>query len=250
MNDATGHLNYFPAGPSRVDDHEPFDYRLIFNTYLEHGWSYDRICQEMDINPADIDFNFWSEYEEAPTDLVALDRLKTLLGQGYIIFHLGAKLDNSEVGLNRGPIWTPQDWVDLGRHLNKAYGCRIALIGAAYDLEFAKEVMSKTSDDFYVNTIGQLDITETLALIQRARFIVSFPSGVGIVGPYMGVPTTIFWRPQDMPYHPLHERSGFAPEFSENWVPPAVMEAKRYFASWYGTDTPETIADKIATYGW
>lgn len=250
MNDTTGHINYHPSGPAHVASTDPFDYRLIFNTYLEHGYTYDQICAEMDLDPADTDFDFWKDYRELPEDLAGLDRLRSILGERYIVVHFGAKLDNSEAGLNRGPLWKPEDWISLCDKLHARYGCKIAVIGASYDLEFAKEVLAKTRDDYFVNTIGQLDLPETLALIQRAQFMVSFPSGVGIVGPYMNVPTVIFWRPKNLAYHPMHDRSGFEKGFAVNWVPPRVLAAGRYIDAWYTVDTPESLDRKIHAAGW
>lgn len=250
MDDLTGHINYYPGGPSRLDSADEFDYRLVFNTYLEHGWSVEQICTRFELDPKDVDYNFFEKYIEKEDDLRGYNRLKHYVGEDYIVFHFGATKDNSEVGLNRGEIWTPQDWVELGRKLHDTYKVPIVIIGAAYDLDYGKKILSKTDDVFYYNTMGQIDITETLSVLKRARFIVSFPSGIGIVGPYLRVPTVIFWRDKANSYHPMHARAGFEPEFSYNWVPPDVLEAGTYYNAWYGTDTPTSIHAKITQGGW
>lgn len=250
MDDATGHINYHPGGPSRLDSTDEFDYRLVFNTYLEHGWSADQICARFELDPKAVDYNFFEKYIEKEDDLRGYNRMKQYVGEDYIVFHFGATKDNSEVGLNRGEIWTPQDWIELGRKLHETYKVPIVIIGAAYDLDYGKKILSRTDDAFYYNTMGQLDITETLSVIMRARFIVSFPSGVGIVGPYLRVPTVIFWRDKANSYHPMHARAGFEPEFSHNWVPPDVLEAGTYYNAWYGTDTPASIHARITQNNW
>ncbi len=250
MNDATGHINYIPSGPVPLSSADEFDYRLVFNTFFEHGWSVEQVCARFDLNLADIRYDFFEAYAEKADDLKALQRLGKLTGDDYIIFHYGATNTNTEEGLNRGEIWKPEDWNRLGRLLHDQFGCRIVVIGAVYDLDYSRRVLAQTTDDFYVNTIGQTDITETLALIRRARMIVSFPSGVGIVGPYLNVPTCIFWRPKDNPYHPLHPRSGFEREFAFNWVPPARLADGSYYHAWYGTDTPDSIFRHILDHKW
>jgi ADP-heptose:LPS heptosyltransferase len=250
MNDRTGHINYVASGPAPLQRNEPFDYRLIFNTYLEHGDSYQEICEKYGLDKADINYDFWNEYREEPEDLGGMDRLRSQLGNEFIVVHFGAKSDNTEVGLNRGGIWSKKDWIELCDGLYKKYNLKIVVVGAAYDLEYAREVLNETRADYFVNTIGQLDIVETIALMKRARFIVSFPSGIGIIGPYMGVKTLIFWRPQHLPYHPLHENSGFHKGFATNWVPPSVLKSKAYIDAWYSIDTPKTILQEITSRKW
>jgi hypothetical protein len=250
MNAKTGHLNYVEGGEVPLDSPDNFDYRMIINTHLEHGKSYDEICEEMGLDPAQLNYDFFRGYREHDSDLNAVSKVMAQLSEKYVIFYYGALIDNSESGLNRGGIWTPEDWNTLGRLIHEEYGCKIALIGAPYDLDFAKKVQNGNQDLFYVNTIGQLDITETLALIQRSQFIVSFPAGVGIVGPYMRVPTVIFWRPKHMSYHVMHDRAGFDPKFATNWVPPKVLASGGYYPAWYGSDTPSSIMKAIKRGGW
>lgn len=250
MDEVTGHIRYIPSGPVPLSSADQFDYRLVFNTYFEQGWSVEQICARYDIPVTDVNYSFFEKYQEQPNDLRGLRRVRHYTGNDYIVFHFGATKDNTEVGLNRGGIWSQQDWIALGRKLHAKYGVPIVVIGAAYDHDYANQIMRETSDVFYYDTIGQMDITETLAIIRRARFIVSFPSGVGIVGPYLRVPTVIFWRKKDNSYHPLHDRAGFDPAFSRNWVPPEQLNEKLYYDAFYGTDTPDTIYDMIVRENW
>lgn len=247
----TGHLNYMPSGPVRVNDpHYSFDYFLVVNTFLEHGWDYGKICEHLDLDKSDIDFDFFQEYKEEDKDLTALEKITHYIGDSYVIFYYGAEVDNTVGGLNRDEVWKPEDWNRLGRMINEEYGLKVVVIGAPYDASYANKVLGANNDLFYFNTIGQLDITATLSLIQRCRFMIAFPAGVGIVGPYMRVPTTIFWRPQYMSYHVMHERAGFEPDFATDWVPPAVVSVGDYYPAWYGTDTPESVFDVIKSRGW
>ncbi len=250
MNDITGHINYIPSGPVALDSPDEFDYRLVFNTFLERGWSLPAIADFFGLSESDINYDFFDDYEEKSSDLRGYNRSINFVGKDYVVFHFGAREPNTTAGLNAGEIWKPEDWLELGRKINSKYGAKIIVIGASYDLDYANDILGRTTDNFYLNVIGQMDITETLALIKRSRFTISFPSGVGIVGPYMNVPTCIFWRAKDNPYHPLHPRSGFEREFATNWAPPEKVETGLYYPAWYGTDTPESIVRHIEAAGW
>jgi tetratricopeptide (TPR) repeat protein len=250
IDEQSGHINYIPGGPVSLDNPDEFDYRLVFNTFLERGWTLNAVADMFGLGPRDINFKFFEQYEELDADLKGYRRSTHYVGHDYVIFHFGARNTNQTGGLNAGEIWRPEDWVELGRKINAKYNTSIIVIGAPYDLDYANEILGRTSDSFYLNVIGQMDITETLALIRRSRFVVSFPSGVGIVGPYLNVPTCIFWRPKDNPYHPLHPRSGFEEEFAINWVPPGKLSSGLYYPAWYGQDTPDSIFDHIERAGW
>jgi hypothetical protein len=250
MDDRSGHLNYMPSGPVTVDGRDEFDYRLIVNTYLEHGHSYARVCEALGLDEGDLDFDFFRKYREQPEDMRAVNKVLNYVGEDYAIFYYGAEVDNTIGGLNRDEMWKPEDWNRLGRMVHEQFGLKIVVIGAPYDVSYANKILGANEDTFYFNAIGQLDITETLALIQRSRFVIAFPAGVGIVGPYMRVPTVIFWRPKHMSYHVMHDRAGFCPEFATNWVPEPVLERGGYYPAWYGSDTPETIMAAIERGGW
>lgn len=250
MDDRSGHLNYLPSGPVVIDGPDEFDYRLIVNTYLEHGLNYNEICEALELEASDLDFDFFREYREMPKDMVAVGKVLNHIGDDYVVFYYGAEVDNTVGGLNRDEIWRPEDWNELGRMIHKEFGLKVVVIGAPYDTSYANRILGANGDTFYYNAIGELDITETLTLIQRSRFVVAFPAGVGIVGPYMRVPTAIFWRPKHMSYHVMHERAGFCPDFANNWVPQEAIDSGIYYPAWYGVDTPETIMEFIRKNRW
>lgn len=250
MDDRTGHLNYISSGPTLIDGKDEFDYRLIVNSHLEHGAGFDIICEDLALSVGDLDYDFFKHYQELTSDIAAVDKITRYVGKDYAIFYYGAEVDNTIGGLNRDEIWTPEDWNRLGRLINDEYGLKLVVIGAPYDTSYANKIQGRNRDDFYYNAIGELDITETLSLIQRSKFIVAFPAGVGIVGPYMRIPTVIFWRPKHLSYHVMHDRAGFNPKFAENWVPPQVIKAGGYYPAWYGIDTPESVMGVIRDRGW
>lgn len=86
--------------------------------------------------------------------------------------------------------------------------------------------------------------------MRRSKFLISFPSGIGILGPFLDVPTVVFWRDQNDSYHPLHERAGFERGFASNWVSPDVKSGGTYYPAWYGHDTPQTVFSIIEQRGW
>jgi hypothetical protein len=250
MNDHTGHLNYLPSGPVRVSSTDEFDYRMIANTFLEHGQNFQQICNALGLDEKLLDYDFFQQYREDPSDLKAVARVTEYVGNRYAVFYFGAEVDNSIAGLNKDEMWSAEDWNKLAELVAEEFGLKIVVIGAPYDLSYATKVISRSRPGVYFNTIGQMDISETLSLIHRSQFIVAFPAGVGIVGPYMRVPTVIFWRPKHNSYHALHERAGFSPQFATNWVPDSALVDRTYYPAWYGKDTPSSILEVIRERGW
>lgn len=250
MNELTGHIRYRPEGNTRLYSTDTFDYRLIVNTHLEHGRSLEDIAQRLGLDAREIKHDLFADYQETQSDVKAWRKIAALAGGDYVVFHYGALIDNTEVGLNRGGLWSKNDWNELGELIHRQYGCRIVLVGAPYDQEFARQVQGLTDATFYINTIGQLEINETIAVMRRSKFLISFPSGIGILGPFLDVPTVVFWRDQNDSYHPLHEKAGFERGFASNWVSPDVKSRGTYYSAWYGHDTPQTVFDVIEQRGW
>ncbi len=250
MNELTGHIRYRPEGNTRLYSTDTFDYRLIVNTHLEHGRSLEHIADRLGLDARKIKYDLFADYQETQSDVKAWRKLAALAGSDYVVFHYGALIDNTEVGLNRGGLWSKNDWNELGELIHRQYGCRVVLVGAPYDQEYARQVQALTDATFYVNTIGQLEINETIAVMRRSKFLISFPSGIGILGPFLDVPTVVFWRDQNDSYHPLHERAGFERGFASNWVSPDVKSGGTYYPAWYGHDTPQTVFSIIEQRGW
>jgi hypothetical protein len=94
------------------------------------------------------------------------------------------------------------------------------LIGAKFDRRFAAEISRLLSTSRYgeikvANTVGLLHISSTIQLIEQLNVLVSFPSGIGIIGSMVDTPTVMM-----MPEH-------LAP-MEYKWVDPTTLNSKRF----------------------
>ena len=252
----TGYLNYLPAGPVAPEDYSsaaPFTYRFIVNSYLEQGHDFAETARSLDLDPALLDYDVFSRYLELPPDTQGADKLTAHARSGFAVFYLSSRRMNSTEGFNRGGLWRVEDWAALGRKLHDRFGFRIVITGAAYDLDYLQDFVRACGDDFhdiYINIVGQYNIVETREILKRARFIVGYPSGIPIMGTFLGTPTAMFWRPRHLSLIEQYAKAGFDPAFARVWVPPAMLASGRYIDLWFGEDTPDTVHDKIVAAGW
>jgi hypothetical protein len=246
----TGYLRYLPAGETKE---KWCDYRFTINTYLEHGESFEQIAHRLGLDPALINYDIFRYYKELPEDRQGYEKLSTVCPEGYVIFYTSAVSGNTIDGFNRGSYWTMQDWLTLAEKVRAKTGCRIVIVGAAYDLDYLKALTRLAGKDFneiFINTVGQYDMPETLVILKHARFVVGYPSGIPISATYLGTRTAMFWRPQHLSISPHFEKFGFCKEFATIWVPPEMLSQKKYLDLWYSIDTPETVFNRMMEAGW
>jgi len=245
--DEQGYYRYIDSGPPE-DLHliaNDIDYVLIPNTPLERGIRLEHWLPEFHTN-WDLmkDFQFHS-YEVAKAESIVYS-LKP-----FCVFYLGPEGGNTVNGHNRGPMWRPEDWVELGRQISKL-GMKIAVVGAYYDSsyydDYVEPLLQKDGQRWF-NLIGHTTIGETFAIIERSEFVISYQSGIGIVAEYLGVPAAIWWRPYGNSISP-HFFLSFDEKMNGAWAPPYMIQSKKHFPLYYGRQTPKEIADEISERGW
>jgi hypothetical protein len=248
-----GYLDYtFAAGPADEAGAEVFDFALIVNTFLEHGWSVEQIARHLDLDETLVDWRPFDHFEWKPQDTEIAQSLTRELGK-YVVFYLGAEVDNTTSGLNCGGLWSPTDWVKLFRLVAASTGMKIVVIGAPYDLSYFKDVVAAGPTDVLshsINMIGLMDLPGTLATMKEAEFVVGFASGMPISSTYLRTRTAIFWRPQELSMSPHLKKYGFHEHFATNWVPPDMLASESYLDLWYSKDTPESVMDRMKRARW
>lgn len=120
-------------------------------------------------------------------------------GDPYVIFFMGAEPANSVkslAGHNRGALWTPEQWAELGDSLIEQHGVKIVVVGAGYDATYYEYHVEPNVEHpaSWINTIAEFSIMETLEICSQAKAVVSYQSGIGIMSHYLNVPTAIWWR--------------------------------------------------------
>jgi hypothetical protein len=223
-SDDNGLYRYIDNGKTTLPG---IDYILIPNYTLERGIRIEDWLPDYAIN--------WN----------VMDRFKfeeSSFNKQYVIFFLGSIAGNTTSGHNRNSIWTPQQWVELGRRIQKEFGCYIFVVGADYDMSYYTDYIEPllNKNDNWFNFIDMFNIGQTFAMVKNARFVISYQSGIGIVANYMNVPTAMFWRAKGDSISP-NSYISFEEDMAKAWTKPGV----NYLPLIYGKHDVDYIINEI-----
>jgi len=225
--------------PSQPNWHDSFDWMLQANQHLERGGRLETWLREFET-----DFTIGDQFRFTGGEVRHARDLESTLGP-YCVFYLGPEAGNTYFGHNRGPLWHPTDWAALAAHC-RSLGLKIVVVGADYDRSYFETYVLPVGFGDCFDAIGRWQIGQTFAVVQRARFVISYQSGIGIFCPYLGVPAASFWRPYGDSIHASTFIS-FDERMAEAWVPPGYTE---YLPLIYTRCSPETIIERVVSAGW
>jgi hypothetical protein len=226
----------------------------MYNFPDKTGWKMERVCALMPNGPLErgIRLENWLPQYEINWDIWKdfiideLDHLTTsLIPRDYAVFYLGPLTGNTTDGHNRGPLWKPEDWINLGRRVHDEFGLRIVAVGAPYDVAYFQNLVGPQlngDSPYWTNLIGQTSIGQLYSITQNARFVVSYQSGVGIVSAYLGTPTAIWWRGRGDSISPSKYLS-FDERMASAWASPAMLQSRQYFPMIYKRDGVDEIME-------
>lgn len=236
--DADGYFRYLDDGPTELPG---VDFVMIPNGALEKGVRLENWLPEYEI-----------DWEFARKQLSFTDAERKIgaafAAEPFVALHLGCKSSNTYSGHNRGPLWHPADWIELGRHLQNL-GLRLVVFGADYDRDYFNELIKPIVGDSWIDAVGRWTLMETFAVLQQAKFMISYQCGLAMVPTYLGVKTVIFWRPHGdslLPTTFVSCHEGMA----TGWVPPKVLAAGDYIPAFYGRHGVDWIMGEITARGW
>src|SRR6266436_2136327 len=183
---------------------------------------------------------WWEFDDERAYGLKLRDTLRR-----YAVFYPGPLHGNTEDGHNRNALWTPQEWVELGRRV-RAMGLEVVTVGAPYDRSYYELLLKPAlnGDAPWYNLIGATNIGQLYSVTSNAQFVVSYQAGVGIVSALMGTPTAIWWRPQGDSISPTVYLS-FDERMNRCWASPKMLESGSYFPMVYGKHGVESIMEWV-----
>jgi FkbM family methyltransferase len=233
-----GVYNWAPSGTGW---HHEFDWMLQANRHLESGRRLESWLPEYETEWQIADRYFFTGKELRQARL-----LEEELGP-FCVFYLGPEAGNTTFGHNRGPLWKPEDWGRLATYC-RWLGLHVVVVGAEYDRSYFERHSAQHIGACY-DAIGKWPVAQTFAVIQRARFVIGYQSGIAIFSVYLGIPTACFWRPQGDSLDPEGYVS-FSEQMASAWVPQEALDAGRYLPLIYARCTPESIADHAARHGW
>ena len=234
-NDDQGRYRY-------VADGEKGDFHfLVPNTTLERG---ERIETWLSDHPADWEIFQHFSWENTERGLATGQALEP-----FAAFYLGPESGNIEEGHNRGWLWEPKHWIELGKMLTER-GLNVAVVGAPYDRSFWEKYVRdgvKQAGQHWFDLIGRFEIGETFACLKKAKVVVSYQSGLAIVAHYLGVPVVTWWREDGNSAHPKRKVC-FDNRMKDAWIRPGWED--RYMGCLYQRETVGDIMAEIDRRGW
>jgi hypothetical protein len=233
--DTRGRYDYVSDGP------EGEYHYLIPNAALEHGRRLEDWLPE-----SAIDWDFMADFDWTGTERGC--ELAAHLDP-FAAFYLGPERGHCDEGHNRGWLWEPRHWVELGKGLKEA-GLNVCVVGAPYDRSFweryVREGVAQEGLTWH-DLIGKLEIGETFQLLRRAKVLVSYQCGLGIVTHYLGGRTVMWWRPDGNSCHP-ERLVCFDERMRDCWTNPAL--AGNHLGLIYGRESPGQILEEMGKRGW
>lgn len=222
------------------------DFVLISNGFLEKGISLDNWLPEYKTN--------WdmvkNHYKFTNKEIEISKQFEDEIGP-YVIFYFGPLNGNTIAGANRNQLWKPEEWQKLGEMIYEKYKFKIVVVGAEYDLAYFNQYFQKYTENknYWINKIGKYKINQTFAICKNSRFIISYPSGIGIFSHYLNVPCCIFNRPKGDSWHPYLYIS-FEESMADAWAYPNSSKNKKFLSAIYTKDTVESIFNFIVDNKW
>lgn len=219
------------------------DFVMIPNSALEKGVRLEDWLPEYDV-----DWDFAKKnilFSEQERELAESFVRET---GPFIAVYMSSMGSNTFSGHNRGPIWTPDMWLELGRRLKTRYGLPLVVFGAEYDRDYYEALIAPRCD--WVNVIGRWpSFMDTLAVLLKSRFFVAYQAGIAMVPSYLGLRTLIFWRPHGDSLLP-NAYVSCDEKMATAWVKPSVLERGDYIPAFYGRHDIDWIMNEFETRGW
>jgi hypothetical protein len=236
FNDERGRFNYCDGFYGR-------HHYLIPNGILERGGRIEDWRPEHPVN-----WNIMEHYRGLASE--GADLLARAIAP-YVVFYMGPESGNTVWGHNKGSLWSPGDWLNLGLKFTP-HGYNILVTGAPWDRSYfdyyIKPVLPCPPVMGLWDRIGCHEIADTIHLIKNARCFVGFQSGLGVCAHYLDVPTVMWWRPDGDSCN--NDRLVcFDERMKDSWTVPG--REGRYLGLIYGRDGgPAGVMEKIRERGW
>jgi Glycosyltransferase family 9 (heptosyltransferase) len=234
-NDSRGRYRYLSDGERAGM------YYLVPNAVLEAGRRLEEWLPEHPCDWKVFDEFCWVGTERAQELALAMDP--------FVVFYLGPERGHTDEGHNRGWLWEPSHWVELGRAMHER-GMSVCVVGASYDRSFWEKYVKngvEHNGQAWVDLIGKLEIGETFKLLKRARCVFAYQSGLAICNVYFGGRTVSWWRPDGNSAHPDRLVS-FDERMAASWVPPG--REGNYLGCIYGREAVSDIVAEVDRRGW
>jgi hypothetical protein len=241
--DHYGIYRYIEDGPH--PELPDIDYVLMPNGALEQGIRLENWGPEFETN-----WDIMDSFRFTDEELTYADQFVKRHGQ-FVGFFMGSVANNTISGHNRNGLWSAAEWIELGDRLHEKYAVQIVVVGTTWDEDYFDQCIYPHVKDkpFWHNFISKWHIGKTYAVLRKARLVVSYQSGIGIVSHYLGRPMVMFWRPKGDSISPHHYIS-FEEAMATGWARPDFLAANKLMVCWYGRKKVADIIKFAEKNGW
>jgi ADP-heptose:LPS heptosyltransferase len=241
--DKNGIYRYIADGPH--PELPEIDYVLAPNAPLERAIRLEDWLPEFRTN-----WDIMNDFQFNDEELDIANKFNQKHGP-FVAFFMASLASNTTSGHNRNGLWTPQEWVELGERLHKKYGVQIVVVGTTWDEDYFIKCIKPLikNKPFWHNYLSRWPIAQTYAILNKARFLISYQSGIGIVSHYLGKPVAIFWRPKGDSISP-NSYVSFEEGMATAWARPDFLAANKLMPCIYGRHKIDDILQFAETHGW
>jgi len=232
-----GYYRYLPDGST---DYQGIDCVLLPNAALERGIRLEDWLPQFTIN-----WNVMDSFRFRDEETREAEKIES----PYVVFFMGSLDGNGIAGHNRDSVWTPENWVELGERIMDRCGVDIAVVGGKDDRSYYEKKVAPLLRRPWIDLIGDRSIGLTYGITRRARFMISYQSGMGIVTNYFGTPVGIFWRAKGDSISPYHYIS-FEESMASAWADPAMIATGKHLPLIYGRHGVDYIMEQIEKRNW
>jgi len=228
------HLAGGHGKPLYKGEQHGLDYMIEYGSQLEQGVPLEKILPEYEVNWSYPILNL-EKHDEFVADL------RKQAGGRLVIIYTSSKGGNRAWAKND---WTLKDWMTLVEMFNQANGCKVVLIGAAFDKDYAAELKALDKGGIIIDLVGQLSIMKSLAVIKAADFFIGFSCGLELMACHFHTPCAEFW-----PIRKVSQGGVYGSGFMTSWLPPWSRDSDTYLPIPYGPESrPELIFPKVRKF--
>jgi hypothetical protein len=241
--DKNGIYRYIADGPH--PELPGIDYVMVPNEPLERAIRLENWLPDIATN-----WNIMDEFRFTDNELHYANEFRTIHGP-FVAFFMASLAGNTVSGHNRNGLWSPAEWIELGDRLHNKYGVQIVVVGTTWDADYFARCIGPhvNQKPHWHNCISEWPIAQTYAVLNKARFLVSYQSGIAIVSHYLGKRVAVFWRPKGDSISRASYVS-FEEGMASAWARPDFLSANNLMPCIYGRHKIDDIMQFAEANGW
>lgn len=223
------------SGIPLFKDRNGCDYLIEFNSYLEKGVLLKDILPEYETN-----YDYPIEKPAEAKEYAK--KLKAEIGEKLVLFFTSSLRGNEAWPKE---LWTIENWMTVIRKIYHRTGCKLVLLGAKWDADYAEELHKIDTENMIHSMIGKTTLAQLFAILREADLLITWQCGVGIMATQFRIPVASFWPIKNK----ANPRGQFERAFMRSWLPPWAEEVGYMPFGWGDKNaTPSGIFNAVRKY--